>query len=188
MFETGSTTERPELTWQQFHAELSETLLDLTKGEILTVEVLREPPVEPAEPDTTQNRVTRLIRSLTRSEPCDEAPLLQFFRMDLCLYCECAGPVESGGWVRYSAEQQQQIAALGWAQPVGKDRKRWGYPQYCAYFPHEGETISLPPVQRLTGDWRDLVDAPAAAGLAIDTLRGPMGVTSTGGLTVVRRG
>lgn len=184
MFETWSTTERPEWSWERFHAELSETLLDLTKGEMLTVEVPRDPPHEPPR----SNLLTRAYWSLTGGGPRDIDPLLQFNRMDLCLYCSCGGPVESGGWVRLSSEQQAQIVALGWAQPEGKDRARWGYPNYWAYFPHEGGTISSPPLERLTGDYRELVDAGAAARLAIDTLGGPLGAESPGGLTVARRG
>ncbi len=154
---------------------------------MVTVQVLRDPAEEVGEPDRP-GIAARLMQSLTRSKPRDEPPALQFFRMDDTLYGECTGPVESGGWVQYSPEQKDQIAALGWAQAEGKDRGRGGYPQYCVYFPHEGGILSRPPEAKVRGDYRQLVDARRAAKLAVHTLRGPLGVSAPDGLTVQRRG
>lgn len=187
MIETWSTLEELDWSWEQLAAELGETFLDFTKGQIFYVQVRRaveDKQVEPERPSL----IRRLRGSLTGHGPGNADPLVQFYRMDFCLYCECAGPAESGGSVQLSPEQQEQILALGWAQPEGKNRARWGYPNYCAYFPHEGGRISIPPVQMLAGDYRDLVDAPRAAQLAIDTLRGPLDAPSPDRLTIVRRG
>lgn len=184
MFETWSTTERPEWSWERFHAELCETLLDLTEGEILTVRVPRDPSAVPPR----QGFLTRMHWSLTRGGEGEVDPFLQFFRMRDTLYCTCGGPVESGGSVRLAPLQQQYIQSLGWAQAEGNDRKRWGYPNYCAYFPHDGEHFSRPAPAHIRGEYRDLVDGPRASELAVQTLRGPLQASSPVDVSVKREG
>jgi hypothetical protein len=187
MFEPNSEIVVATTSWPEFQAELRDTLLDLGLKSMLHVRVRDWARPAAAEPAAAHGHFAKL-HSLFGGEERDAEPALSFFRMDEGLYGDCSGPVEDGGWVRYSAEQRRQITDLGWAQATGKDRGMWGFPAYCVYFPHEGELLSRPLKALIPGSYRDLVDVGRAARLAVDTLRGPLGAATPEGLRVDRNG
>jgi hypothetical protein len=187
MFEPNSEIVVATTSWPEFQAELRDTLLDLGLKSMLHVRVRDWARPAAAEPAAAHGHFAKL-HSLFGGEERDAEPALSFFRMDETLYCACTGPVEDGGWVRYSTEQKLQITDLGWEQATGNGREMWGFPDYCLYFPHEGETLSRPRRVFSPGCYRDRVDADWAARLAVDTLQGPLGAATPEGLRVDRNG
>ncbi len=187
MYPTQSTTEVATDDWARFHADLVVTLADLGlthEGQMLNISVTR-----PQKPDVQEPRVgplRRLIRAALGRQGRDMDPLLQFYRMRDSLYGECAGPADSDGWVKLTPEQQVGIETLGWARATGKDRGRWGYPNYCVYFPHRDGKLYDPHYDGPFPPYAEGVDIEEAARLAVDTLRGPLGADTPRKLTVIR--
>lgn len=186
MFEPNSDIVVATTSWEEFRVELRDTLLDLGLNSMLHVRVASWE--RPAVAEPAPHGHFAKLHSLFGGEERDAEPALSFFRMDETLYCDCSGPVEDGGWVRYSTGQKRQLTDLGWAQATGKDRKSWGFPAYCVYFPHEGETLSQARRVFSPGVYRDRVNADWAARLAVDTLQGPLGAQTPEGLRVDRNG
>lgn len=187
MYPTGSNTKVNTEDWAQFRADLAATLADLGRtqeGQMVNISVRREERPVASGPRMGPGR--RLIRGVFGTRVRDIDPLIQFYKFAGCLYGETAGPADSDGWVQLSADQQAGIEALGWARATGRDRGRWGYPNYCVYFPHADGVLSQPVRTPVTQPYPEVVDAERAAGLAVDTLRGPLAADTPRKLLVVR--
>lgn len=169
--------------WAEFAVDLAATLVDLHEDQVCTVWVRR--PAKLPEP-ATQGVLRRMLDAALRRQVRDTDPFVQFFWMCGCLYGNCGGAADSDGWVQLTAQQQAGIEALGWARATGKDRDRWGYPNYRSYFPHADGVLSRPPGEPVRQPYPEAVYIDQAARLAVDTLRGPLGADTPRKLRVTR--
>lgn len=81
VFESWTTTESPDCSWEDLGTHLQATFLDLTKGQIFYVEV-RRGPLAPRREVENPNPLRQLIRSVRGGPSPDADPVLNFYRMD----------------------------------------------------------------------------------------------------------
>ena len=97
----------------------------------------------------------------------DQDRYVRFVRRAEVLFGECPGAVVDGGSLELSPQQQSDLLDMGWGPP---DLGPSDYPNYRAVW-RPAEPVTRP-VEFLSEE-----DAREAAQFAIDTLRGPLGVT-----------
>lgn len=171
--------------WATFHAQLTDVLRGMLWQNAFSYDMFNLELATPSREDLPEPP-SRLRWWLRGRRGRTGAPWLSFMRADECLYLTFSGPVEDGGWVILSPRQRAGLEALGWkqSQRSRRDRKRWSWPHYCAYFPvgpgGVGDPSNLP-----RGLYEEMVDFGAAAHLAVDTLRGPLGAQAPEDLRVM---
>lgn len=113
----------------------------------------------------------------------DESRFVQFLRLDEAsadvLLAEVAGPESDGGTASYSAEEQLRILDLGWDPPTHADAD--DYANFRAVWVSNVKDHRR---RHTIEPWISDNDVADVAELVVETLRGPLGVTSAADLLV----